>query len=304
MLIAPIVDDVLHHVGVAAVGNALEEASRLDADAALASGEGGLRHAGHHLGTVVEHALKLGIAPQDRGEQEAVAAAHIGEPFDAGEIVNLHDGVGSASRRIRHRALEGLALLRPLGQHSPDVLAIGLGDAVAAGAQTNGDMLVGARGKLLAEHHGHVAHRPGRVGLEHLADRRQRERARRAFLEHAEARQHPHDAIERRRMRADLTGDLLDWLGRAIHLVGNAEPRHARQRIGELLAEQELHHHQWRGQRGLRRSIGHLCLLSRGESCRAISARRLWLGKDRAEAACRDEFRCPIRATWLAGEVG
>ena len=70
MLVAPVVDDVLHDVGVAAVGHALEEASRLERDAILAAGELVLRHAGDHLGPVEQHALHLRVAPQDRGEQQ------------------------------------------------------------------------------------------------------------------------------------------------------------------------------------------------------------------------------------------
>jgi hypothetical protein len=50
-------------------------------------------------------------------------------------------------------------------------------------------------------------------------------------------------------MRARLGGDVLHRLWRAIHVIGDAETRDARQRKGELLAEQKLHQRQRRRRR-------------------------------------------------------
>jgi hypothetical protein len=84
----------------------------------------------------------------------------------------------------------------------------------------------------------------------------------RPLLEDAEAREHPHHAVERGRVRSSFGGNLLDRLGLAGHVVGDTEARHAGQGISELLAEQKLHHHQRRRERALRRLIVH-----RGSPC-------------------------------------
>src|SRR5262249_5316501 len=66
MLIAPIVDDVLHDVGVAAIRDPLEEAAALDGDAPFASGELVLRHAGNDLCAIEQYTLHSWIALQDQ----------------------------------------------------------------------------------------------------------------------------------------------------------------------------------------------------------------------------------------------
>ena len=70
---------------------------------------------------------------------------------------------------------------------------------------------------------------PGTPVLSKLADRRQRKVALRPLLEDAEAREHPHHAVERGRVRSRLGGNLLDRLGLAGHVVGDTETRHAGQ---------------------------------------------------------------------------
>ena len=62
VLVAPIVDDVLEKIGVASVGHAFEEASGLGRYASFAAGELLLRHMRHHLGTIEQHALHVGLA--------------------------------------------------------------------------------------------------------------------------------------------------------------------------------------------------------------------------------------------------
>ena len=156
-----------------------------------------------------------------------MAAADIGEALDCGEVVSLDDRLRRDRGRIGHGVLEGLALPGPFGEHLPNMLAIGLAYAVGSGAQARRDVLIGAGGEFLAEHHRHGAQRARRVGPEQLADRGQREMARRPFPEHAEAREHAHHAIERGRVRARLGRDLLDRPWRAVHVIGDAEPRHA-----------------------------------------------------------------------------
>jgi hypothetical protein len=110
----------------------------------------------------------------------------------------------------------------------------------------SGDTLPGARRELLPEHHRQIADRPRRIGLEQLADRRERKVPRRSFLEHAEAREHAHNAIERGRVCFGLCGDLLNRACHRIHVIGDPKPRHCRDRIKELLAEEQLHHYERR----------------------------------------------------------
>ena len=175
----------------------------------------------------------------------------------------------------RHRRLEGRQLVGPLGEEIEDVLAIGLAHAVLAGPQTRGEVLVGARGPLVAKHHGEISDRTRHIRFEQFAGRCQGEMARRPLLEHAEAREHAHDAVERGRVRTRLGGNLLNRLRFAIHVIGDAEPRHAGQRISELLAEQKLHHHLLRRRRRLRWTIGHWRSLGRAvprSSCPANMA--------------------------------
>jgi hypothetical protein len=170
--------------------------------------------------------MQLGITPQDRGKEQTMAAAGIGDALDAREIVSFDDGFGGPGGRIRHRSLEDLALLGALRQDLPDILAKSQGHAIAAATQTFRDVLIGPRGELLAEHYGHVAERARRVCLEQLADRRKCEVPRWTFLEHAKTREHAHDAIERGRMCASFCSDLLDRFRCSIHVIGDAEPCH------------------------------------------------------------------------------
>jgi len=107
------------------------------------------------------------------------------------------------------------------------MLAIGLAHAVLTGAQAVREMFVGTCGPFVAEHHGEVAHRAGDVGLEQLACGRQREALTLLLLKHAHAGQHAHDAIERWRVRTCLASDLLNRHGCPVHVVSDAEPRHA-----------------------------------------------------------------------------
>ena len=57
MLIAPIVDDVLHDVGVAAIRHPLEEAAALDGNAPFAASELVLRYAGNDLCAIEQYTL-------------------------------------------------------------------------------------------------------------------------------------------------------------------------------------------------------------------------------------------------------
>lgn len=108
------------------------------------------------------------------------------------------------------------------------MLAISLAHAVLTRAQAVGEMFVGARGPFVAEHHGEVAHRARGVGFEQLARGRQRETLTWLLLKHARAGEQTHDAIERGRVRTCLAGDLLNRHGCRVHMVSDAEPRHAR----------------------------------------------------------------------------
>src|SRR2546422_6807551 len=77
-LAVPVVDDVLHQVGVATLGQGSEEVSA-DTDAAIGEA-GGLKHlarACDHLRSVKQYALQTGIVLQDCGEQDAVPARHV-----------------------------------------------------------------------------------------------------------------------------------------------------------------------------------------------------------------------------------
>jgi hypothetical protein len=59
----------------------------------------------------------------------------------------------------------------------------------------------------------------------------------RLFAEHTEAREHAHDTIERGCVRLGLGRDLFDRPRHAVHMVGNSEPGHTRQRKSNLLAK-------------------------------------------------------------------
>ncbi len=155
-------------------------------------------------------------------------SAKIGEALDAGEIVGRKDRLRGDSRAAAHRPLESFRLLGALGEQIEDRLAVGHGDAVAAGADAVGHMDVGAHRRLVAEHHCHVAHGAWRVGSEQRAERGQREFASWLLAEHAEACQHTHHAEERRGMGADLRGKLLGRYWRVVHVIGDAKPRQRR----------------------------------------------------------------------------
>ena len=263
MLVAPIVDDVLHHVGVATLRHALEEASSLHAQAAAAGGETIGRHASDHLGEIEQHALHSRVFLQDRGEQQPMPSAKIGEALDAGEIVRREDRLRGNGRSAAHRPLEGLGLLGAFGEQIEDRLAVGHGDAVAAGADAVGHVDVGAHRPFIAEHHRRVAHGSRHVGLEQCAERGQRELGARLLGEHADARQHAHHAVERRGMSADFRRKLVGGDRRVAHVIGDAKPRQCRQRRRELLAEQKLRHDPLWRDGGLRRRIGHAALLAK-----------------------------------------
>src|ERR1043165_978676 len=94
-----------------------------------------------------QDAMQLGITPQDRGKEQTMAAAGIGDALDAREIVSFDDGFGGPGGRIRHRSLEDLALLGALRQDLPDILAKSQGHAIAAATQTFRDVLIGQRGE-------------------------------------------------------------------------------------------------------------------------------------------------------------
>jgi len=126
-----------------------------------------------------------------------------------------------------HRRLKRVRLLGAFGEEIKHMLAIGLAHAVLTGAQAVGEMFVGARGPFVAEHHGEVAHRARGVGFEQLARGRQREALTLLLLKHSHAGEHTHHAIERGRMRTCLAGDLFNRHGCRVHVVSDAEPRHA-----------------------------------------------------------------------------
>jgi len=107
------------------------------------------------------------------------------------------------------------------------MLAIGLAHAVLTGAQAVREMFVGTCGPFVAEHHGEVAHRARNVGFEQLARGRQREALTLLLLKHAHAGEQTHDPIERGRMRTCLAGDLFNRHWCRIHVVSDAEARHA-----------------------------------------------------------------------------
>ena len=72
VLVAPIVDDVLHHVSVATLRHALEEASGHHAQAVAAGGKPTRGHASDHFGKIEQYALHRRVFLQDRGEQQPV----------------------------------------------------------------------------------------------------------------------------------------------------------------------------------------------------------------------------------------
>src|SRR4051794_6067146 len=94
MVIAPVVEDKFHDVGITSGRHAIKEAARFEFHTPLATIEVGTSCTTEdHLGQVVHDPSHLGIALQDGSQQIAVTASDISYPVNPGEIIGCDDRI-------------------------------------------------------------------------------------------------------------------------------------------------------------------------------------------------------------------
>ena len=124
LLVVPIVDDVLHDVGVAAGGHGFEEIGDFGAAAIFqAQRADALLRAGNNFREIAENAFHRWIFLQDGGQHHAVSAGHIYQRANAGKIVGLERGVDHHLAEVGHGGMEQRALFRLAGEIFKDGLA-------------------------------------------------------------------------------------------------------------------------------------------------------------------------------------
>src|SRR5262245_39383641 len=142
MLIAPIMNDVLGDVGVASSRNGFEETSRLNLEPPAAFRDALGRHAGNHLGQIIEDAGHVWIGFEYSDKQETMTAAHIRNAFNAAEIIGIENGACLEARVGGHRLVKILGLVRALGEQIKGMLAISPAHAVLARAKAMQEVLI------------------------------------------------------------------------------------------------------------------------------------------------------------------
>ena len=133
--VGPVVDHGLEQVGVAALGDPLEEVAP-DHPAAFRDA-GGCEHvvgAGHDVRLVEEHALHGRVACHRRPEQGSPTTADVDDGAEASEVVRVGDGVGHPARQCRHGVVEDRHLLGSRGEVAPQRLTVDRLEGTLTGA--------------------------------------------------------------------------------------------------------------------------------------------------------------------------
>ena len=245
---------MLHHVGVAG-RDGLEEVAALGPAPVGQPGLGDARR--RALGDVrrVEHdALRAGVLLQDRAEQVAVPAADVDDRAERREVVGLRDGRRLLHREPGHPLVEHRRLVGVLGEVVERLLAEHLVERGPAGADGLEQLPPRPPAPVRPAVVGDGPHRPRHAGPQDLGQRRLAEPAVRVLGEHADARQRPQHAVQARRVRAGLRGEVGDGLRAGGERVGDAELGGDGQGHRDPLAEDHLGHDRL----GRRRSgVGH-----------------------------------------------
>src|SRR4029077_8026753 len=180
---------------------------------------------------VVEDAAQRRIRLEDGGEESGVAAAHVDQRLDAGEIGGGDDGVLRDGGETLHGEKEGfqgfgMARKKVEERHSEDAV-----EGRLAGLHAAIEIGPGACVPLLSNHQGGAVHGMGRGGAQRVGEWCEREAARRGFGvrrgvhlgEDAHAGKCAEKTIERRRVGAGCGGDFSDRARARGELVGDGE---------------------------------------------------------------------------------
>ena len=181
-------DDVFEQVGIGAGGHRGEEVAALNAQPARQLRRH--RYRRHHLGLIEQGAAQGGVGSQHLLQQQTPAAPHIHQVGDAAEVVGGEQGVDLGAGVVAHGPVEDGSPARvlrvPLKQRHPVAVAEGAFAAAHAVEQIGPAEVV-----LIAHQSAHHPHRVGMVAAQQLRQRRERELARRRFLEDPQAGQAP-----------------------------------------------------------------------------------------------------------------
>ena len=163
-----------------------------------------------------------------------------GERFDAGEVESSGDGFAFERTERRHRLVEHRRFLQVLGVPVEQVRAEEVIEGRLAGAHAVERVAPRRPGRCVAYETRETIHRARHATAQQLADRRERERAPRAFVEHPEIRERPHQAVGRVFVRSTLARDFCARPRSCAQAIGDAELGGSVYRLRRPLADDEL----------------------------------------------------------------
>jgi len=243
--VVPVVDDVLHEVGVGARGHGLEEAPAHHL-AALAhlrcADEAARRCARDDLRLVVEHAAQLLVAAQDGREQVAVRSTDVDQVGEAPERVRARDRVVLDAGDAGHRGRELAVLLgvraQVLEDRHPELQV----ERRLPGAHRVGERHPGADVVVVDHHQREVAERTACAAAQRRPDGGELEAPALVLGAHADGRERAQHPVQVGGIGADLFGELARAERAPAQCVRHPEPRHGEHHRRDPVAADQCDH--------------------------------------------------------------
>ncbi len=194
--VVPIVDDVLHDVGITVGGDVVEHTAGFERHAIGKAEVGWGGCMGDDFGKIEENAVEMRVAAENLGQQRAVAAADIGEFVEGGKVEEWFEQGAFDGRVVGHAGLEVFERGGVIRDDVKTMAAIGFLHAVFAGLQRVEDVLVAAHVPGVGEEHGDATDGVRNVRAEARGKGRESEALTGVFFEDADTGEHAEDTIE------------------------------------------------------------------------------------------------------------
>ena len=250
VLVVPVVDDMLEQIDVGPCRHRLVEVPGHELDAIRNAI--GLELGGRILedvGCVEEHATRLRVRLQDRGERVAVAAGDVRNHTGLREVVGREDGGDRRVREARHRAREGGAEFGVLAEQIREQRrAVHLLPDRLAGLDRIEQAAPHPPVRLGSDPPHEVADAIRNITAQRLGLRRVGEHAALDLAEAPRHRERAEDPAQRARIGADGARHLIDRARAVAQLVGHTELGGDVHRLRDVETAQRADHLDFGGQ--------------------------------------------------------